>query len=211
MRASSQMASRTDIAMYIVLCSLAVLNRREVKEYVLDRSNIGSVLESDSQARDLLDAFFACEYKKSLSLLDRMSSRNLLDIHLSPHYSILVGQITRRALRQFVQPFDSLRIERLATSMGWQGKSGEEMAVDQLIGLIQNGEIKGKLDIIEKVSEEQFQNKEVRKKKSESLIHLQFVHRSIMPTKKTLVNHSSMAPSKWVSSEQHRQSGWCCE
>lgn len=146
------MASRTDVAMYLVLCSLAVLDRREVKDIVLDRPNIGTVLESDSQARDLLDSFFACQYKRTLALLDRLSTRNLLDLHLSPHYPTLVAQITRRALRQFVRPFDSLRIERLATSMGWQGTAGEEKAVDQLIGLIQNREIDGKIDVIDKVS-----------------------------------------------------------
>ncbi|UZJ52238.1 hypothetical protein CBS101457_001558 [Exobasidium rhododendri] len=149
--AFSNMASRIDIAMYIVLCSLAVLDRKEVKEVVLNRPNIGAILDSDSQARALLDWFLACEYQKTLALLGKMASRSMLDMHLSSHYPTLVDQITRRALRQFLQPFDSLRIDRLASSMGWSGKQGQERAIDQLIALIQNNEIDGKIDVIDKV------------------------------------------------------------
>lgn len=145
------MASRADVALYIVLCSLAVLDRRDLKTTVLDRPNIAAILESDTQSRELLESFFACEYKKTLSTLEKMKNRIRLDIHLSTHYATLVETITKRALRQFVQPFDSLRIERLATSMGWSGIQGQERAINELVSLIQKGEIKGKLDVIDKV------------------------------------------------------------
>lgn len=145
------MASRADVTLYIVLCSLAILERKDLKSSVVDRPNIANLLESDTQSRELFDGFYACEYKKTLALLDKMKNRIHLDLHLSNHYATLVGLITRRALRQFVQPFDTLRIERLAASMGWSGKEGEEKAINELIGLIQKGEIHGKLDIIDKV------------------------------------------------------------
>lgn len=123
----------------------------DLKSSVIDRGNIANVLESNTQSRELLDGFFACEYKKTLALLSKMQSRIHLDLHLSNHYTTLLEFITRRALRQFVQPFDTLRIQRLAASMGWSGNEGEEKAVNELIGLIQKGEIHGKLDIIDKV------------------------------------------------------------
>jgi COP9 signalosome complex subunit 1 len=145
------MASRADVALYIVLCSLTVLDRRELKSTVLDRPNISALLESDTQSRELLESFYACEYKKTLRMLEKMKNRICLDIHLANHYTTLVEAITRRALRQFVQPYDSLRIERLAASMGWDGIQGQQRAVNELIGLIQKGDIHGKLDVIDKV------------------------------------------------------------
>ena len=129
-----------------------MLDRRELKSSVLDRPNIAVMLEWDSQARDILEGFYACEYKKTLDLLEKIRTRNMLDIHLAPHYATLVDGITRRALRQYIQPFDSLRINRMATSLGWLGKEGEERTMDELISLIQNREIDGKLDVIDRVS-----------------------------------------------------------
>jgi COP9 signalosome complex subunit 1 len=188
-----------------VLCSLAVLDRRELKSSVLYRPNVNTILESDTQARDLMEAFFACEYKKTLILLEKMKIRSLLDIHLSPHYTNLIGQITRRALRQFVQPFDSLRVERLATSMGWQGEEGENKAIDQLIELIQSKEIDGKLDIIDRVSI----------KSTYCILNhsgsFHYFHRSTTPTRKTHARPFLTVLSRWVNNELHQPSASSCE
>jgi hypothetical protein len=196
------MASRADVALYIVLCSLAVLDRRDLKTTVLDRPNIAAVLESDTQSRDLLESFFACEYKKTLATMEKMKNRIRLDIHLSSHYATLVEAITRRALRQFVQPFDSLKIERLATSMGWSGIQGQERAVNELISLIQKGEIQGKLDVIDKVSQNLYDQRVVHSKL--------LVCRCIMQTRWTLVRLFSMALSRWDSSVLLQQSVSSC-
>lgn len=149
--AYASMASRNDIATYIVLCGIAILDRKELKKRVIDRPKIHSLLEDNTQAQQLLEAFYACEYKHALSLLDNLRTRALLDIILAPHFHPLSRHILQRALRQFVQPFDTLQIDRLATSLGWTDDQGQQRAMNELLQLIQSGEIKARLDAQKKV------------------------------------------------------------
>ncbi|MCO5590025.1 hypothetical protein L7F22_043994 [Adiantum nelumboides] len=149
--AYNSMASRNDVATYIVLCGIAVLDRKELKGRVIDRPGIHSMLEDNTQAQQLLESFYACEYKRALSLLDKLQTRALLDVILAPHYHILSRHIIQRALRQFVQPFDTLQIDRLATSLGWPDEQGQLRALNELLQLIQSGDIRGRLDLQNKV------------------------------------------------------------
>ena len=145
--AYGSMASKNDVAMYIVLCGIAVLDRKELKARVIDRPGIHSMLEDNSQAQQLLESFYACEYKRALFLLDKLQTRAFLDIILAPHYHILSRHIVQRVLRQFVQPFDTLQIDRLAASLGWADEQGQLRALNELLQLIQSGDIKGRLDL----------------------------------------------------------------
>ncbi|PWN33966.1 uncharacterized protein FA14DRAFT_124575 [Meira miltonrushii] len=145
--AYASMASRNDVATYIVLCGIAILDRKELKARVIDRQGIHSMLEDNTQAQQLLESFYACEYKRALSLLDKLQTRALLDVILAPHFHTLSRHIVQRALRQFVQPFDTLQVHRLATSLGWSDEQGRMRALNELLHLIQSGDIAGRLDL----------------------------------------------------------------
>lgn len=141
------MASRSDVASYIVLCALATLDRKELKSLVIDRAGISALLEHDTEAQQLLESFYACEYRRALSLLDKAKTRSLLNMTLAPHFTTLSRFITQRALRQFVQPFDTLQIARLAASLGWQGVEGEAHIIEELLLLIQKGDLDARVDV----------------------------------------------------------------
>lgn len=145
------MASRSDVAVYIVLCSLAMLDRKELKSLVIDRPNIGQLLESDAQIQRLLETFYACEYKECLALLDRFRPRFLLDMRLSSHFDTLYHRVVQRALRQFVQPFDTLNISRISSALGWQDTLGDAHVVQELLILIKDGLIDARVDLAHNV------------------------------------------------------------
>lgn len=65
------MISPGDVALYAVLCALATMPRKELKADVLDKVNFRGFLEQEPHARELLDAFWACNYKKGLEILER--------------------------------------------------------------------------------------------------------------------------------------------
>lgn len=57
--------------------------------------------------------------------------------------------LTRKALQQFVTPFDSVPIARMAAAFGWTERS----MLDEIVALIQHGEIDARLDWTRKVLE----------------------------------------------------------
>lgn len=65
----SNTISAGDVALYGTLCALAVFPRPTLKSQVLDRAGFKTLMEHEPHVRELLDAFWACDYKKGLGLL----------------------------------------------------------------------------------------------------------------------------------------------
>ncbi|PWN47457.1 hypothetical protein IE53DRAFT_390412 [Violaceomyces palustris] len=133
-----EFVSASDLAIYVTLCSLASMDRPALKASVLDRQSFRSILEQETHAREILDAFAGAEFKRVGEILDRYKSRHLLDINLAPHLHKLRTTLIRRAIRQFFTPFDRLTISRLASAFGWT----ETAMAQELIGCIERGELR---------------------------------------------------------------------
>jgi hypothetical protein len=71
-----------------------------------------------------------------------------VDIHLSAHIVNLTSLIRNRALVLYFQPFASIKLESLSAAFGWSPKYSEQ----QVVGLIQAGEIQARVDKKNKVS-----------------------------------------------------------
>lgn len=145
------MASRADVALYAIMCSLAVFDRQKVRTEIVERPNLGSFLEHEPHARELLDSFYACDYKRTLELLDLHEARYLVDVHLAPHFQDLRRSITDRAMLQFIQPFDAVKLERIEAAIWSDDGQGGARAANKVLDLIQQGRIDGKVDWINKV------------------------------------------------------------
>jgi len=77
----------------------------------------------------------------------RPQTRHLVDIHFGQHVKNLTDLIKSRALVLYFQPFSSIKLERMATAFGWTVQQVEE----QVVSLIQAGEIRGRVDSQNKV------------------------------------------------------------
>jgi COP9 signalosome complex subunit 1 len=67
--------------------------------------------------------------------------------HLSHHLSNLTASIRRRALIQYFQPFESVKLSRMAAAFGLS----EEVVLQEIIELVGSGEIDGRIDLPNKV------------------------------------------------------------
>jgi COP9 signalosome complex subunit 1 len=76
-------------------------------------------------------------------------TRHYLDIHLAPHVQNLTNLIRDKCLVLYLQPFASIRLERMSEAFGWPVEEVEKAVV----GLIQSGDIKARVDSLNKVSD----------------------------------------------------------
>ncbi|KZV95984.1 PCI-domain-containing protein [Exidia glandulosa HHB12029] len=156
-----KLVAPSDIAAYGVLCALATLPRSALVSR-LGLSQPGSskgssatsepppfayYLEQEQYVRELVDAYVNSKFKTVLELLDRFSSRHILDINLSPHVQELTTMIRDRAIVLYFQPFASIRLDRMALAFGLPADQLEKMVV----ALIQAGQIKGRVDSQNKI------------------------------------------------------------
>ncbi|KAE8212339.1 hypothetical protein CF327_g4012 [Tilletia walkeri] len=142
--AYTEFISPADVALYGVLCSLASFDRAELKSFVLERSGFQSFLEYEPHAREVLENFAACRYQKVLDVLEKWKTRHTLDIHLAPVLAKLKRTIIRRAVCQFVEPYDSVRLDRVGEAFGWDVSQTQMV----LIELVKTGEIKARIDTV---------------------------------------------------------------
>ena len=76
-----------------------------------------------------------------------LQTRHVIDVHFGQHIKNLTDLIKSRALVLYFQPFSSIKLERMAAAFGWSIQQVEE----QVVNLIQAGEIRGRVDSQNKV------------------------------------------------------------
>ncbi|KAI0041260.1 hypothetical protein FA95DRAFT_1501753 [Auriscalpium vulgare] len=140
---SGVIVSGGDIGVYGTLCALATMGRAELKRRL---SEDGSMGEGEGM-KELLEAWMASRFKGVLDILDRLSTRHLLDPLLAPHIFNLTSHIRSRALVLYFQPFATIRLERMSAAFGWSVEHTEK----EVVALIQRGEIKGRVDSQNKI------------------------------------------------------------
>lgn len=134
----ADIATPSDVSIYVALCSLATMERPAVKTQVLESAKFRGFLEHEPYVRELLEAFSAAQFKRVGEILDQHQARHLLDPYLAPHVHVLRKSLIRRALRQFITPFDRISIGRMATAFGWE----QQQMAAELAACIARGEFR---------------------------------------------------------------------
>ncbi|SJX64615.1 related to COP9 signalosome complex subunit 1 [Sporisorium reilianum f. sp. reilianum] len=134
----SDIITPSDVSIYVALCSLATMDRAALKTQVLENTKFRGFLEHEPYVRELLDAFSSAQFKRVGEILDQHQTRHLLNPYLAPHVQNLRHILTRRALRQFIMPFDRISIARLAAAFGWT----VEQMTEELVACIEREEFK---------------------------------------------------------------------
>ncbi|KAI0342371.1 hypothetical protein BDW22DRAFT_1357693 [Trametopsis cervina] len=139
---ATTLVSPSDIAIYGTLCSLASFPRSIIKSHLLDNDTFGVFVEQEPYVRELVEAYMASKFKAVLEILERYSTRHYIDLFLGSHVLNLTNLIRSRALVLYFQPFASVKLESLASAFGWTPEYLEQ----QVVGLIQAGEIQARVD-----------------------------------------------------------------
>ncbi|KAI6100909.1 26S proteasome subunit RPN7-domain-containing protein [Pisolithus croceorrhizus] len=137
-----KLVAPSDIAIYGTLCALASLPRSFVKAQLVDNPTFATYIEQEPYVRELVQSYMASNFKTVLDILSRHSIRHNTDIHLSPHIPELTKLIRHVSLVLYFAPFETVRLERMAEALGW----GIEEVEREVVGLIQNGRIVGRVD-----------------------------------------------------------------
>lgn len=163
------------MAIYATLCALATFSRNQIRTQVLENDTFGLYIEQEPYVRELIEAYTNNRFKTVLETLERysvsplflaslcpsvspyrmcdmthapgMQTRHAVDVHLLQHVSALSNLIRSKALVQYFQPFASIRLERMSQAFGWSVDELEQ----QVVNLIQSGEIRARVDRQNKV------------------------------------------------------------
>ncbi|KAI5121928.1 hypothetical protein M0805_000257 [Coniferiporia weirii] len=144
---NGKIITASDIAIYGTLCALATLSRRAIKAQLLENDVFSIYLEQEPYVRELVNAYMSSRFKTVLELLDKYSPRHYLDIHLSSHIHDLTNLIRDRALVLYFQPFATVKLQKMGAAFGLETEELERL----IVGLIQSGDIKGRVDSRNKV------------------------------------------------------------
>ncbi|KAF9225056.1 G protein pathway suppressor 1 [Gyrodon lividus] len=136
-----------DIAIYGTLCALASLSRSAIKAQLLSNSVFSVYIEQEPYIRDLIQAYMSSDFKTTIELLSRYSTRHYIDIHLGVHVNDITQYIRNTAVVLYFQPFETIRLERMATAFGWTVEEVEK----EVVMLIQSGQIQGRVDSQNKI------------------------------------------------------------
>eukprot|EP00667_Euglena_gracilis_P010163 EG_transcript_10339 len=143
----SEVMSAADIATFGGLCALASFDRRELKLKLIDNPQFKHFLEMAPEVREVIKDFYDSRYTTCLSALERLREALLLDIYLRGHVPALYEQIRQRALKQYVSPFMSVNLTKMAQSFN----TTTPLLEKELAQLIMDGGIQARIDSHNKV------------------------------------------------------------
>eukprot|EP00238_Polyblepharides_amylifera_P015908 CAMPEP_0196584436 /NCGR_PEP_ID=MMETSP1081-20130531/47059_1 /TAXON_ID=36882 /ORGANISM="Pyramimonas amylifera, Strain CCMP720" /LENGTH=415 /DNA_ID=CAMNT_0041905639 /DNA_START=73 /DNA_END=1320 /DNA_ORIENTATION=- len=145
--AYSDVISSQDIALYGGLCALASFDRSELKEKVIDNSMFRNYLELVPEVRELISDFYAARYASCLGYLESLRPQLSLDLHLHLHVQPLYEQIRHKALIQYVTPFTSVCLTKMAAAFNTSVPGLQR----ELAKLIMDNQIQARIDSHNKV------------------------------------------------------------
>lgn len=143
----NEVVTPNDVAVYGGLCALASMDRNELQTRVLDNSSFRNYLELEPHIRRAISFFVSSKYSSCLSILEAYKPDYLLDLHLQKQLEHIYSQIRSKAIRQYFTPFSCVTLSALATAFN----TDEEMIENELITLINQGTLEGRLDLVNKV------------------------------------------------------------
>ena len=174
---NTELASNSDLAVYILLCSMASMDRSSIKSEVSQSKSFLTFSEDEARLLDLIDSYLNCKFSKVMQIIERLREQYSSDYFISRILPSLCDEIRNKCLVQYLKAFKSVKIADLAGNFEMSEKSLEE----KLSKLITDGKIDARIDAHEKV---------VRARQVDQKHKL---HRSVLETAKNFVSTTQSA------------------
>eukprot|EP00759_Apiculatamorpha_spiralis_P051177 PhF_6_TR5137/c0_g1_i1/m.7305/K12175/GPS1, COPS1, CSN1; COP9 signalosome complex subunit 1 len=142
-----EVVTSIDLVVIAAICALASFDRAEVKKYLMEPPHVKVLLEMIPEVRDVIVDFYSSRYATCLRALDTIKDAMLLDVFLRPHIAVLQDQVRQRALRQYVMPYLSVDMTKMASAFNTTVPELEK----ELAVAIQDGSIVARIDKAKKV------------------------------------------------------------
>ncbi|ORY47677.1 PCI-domain-containing protein [Rhizoclosmatium globosum] len=150
----TEVIAAADIANYLALFSLATFERAEIKSKIIDNPVMKQFLElADPKLRDeVLGGFYNARYGVCLEALETLKPTFLLDMYLNSHIPQLYTLIRRRAIVQYIHPFEAVDLKKMSVAFG--GSSSETdvaLLESEVANLVSDGVVKARIDSHNKI------------------------------------------------------------
>ncbi len=139
--------SCNDITVYAGVTALASFERRELKDKVLENASFKNFLELNPLVKQLLNDFYDSKYTSALGALDQLLPQLKTDIYMREHVQSLVEKIRSKALIQYVSPFSSVDLRKMANVFSTTVENVES----EVAQLIMDKHIKARIDSHNKI------------------------------------------------------------
>ena len=174
---NNELASNSDLAVYILLCSMASMDRASIKSEVSQSKSFLTFSEDETRLSDLIDSYLNCKFSKVMQIIERLRAQYSTDYFISRILPSLCDEIRNKCLIQYLKAFKNVKIADLAFNFEMSEKSLEE----KLSKLITDGKIDARIDAHEKV----VRSRQVDQKHK--------LHRSVLETAKNFVSTTQAA------------------
>ncbi|KAF2155861.1 hypothetical protein K461DRAFT_251900 [Myriangium duriaei CBS 260.36] len=152
-----RVVSGNDIAVYGGLTALASMDRRQLRDQVLENADFRVFLELEPHIRRAISAFCDAKYSACLEALEAYRSDYLLDIYLGARLNDIYYKIRTKSIIQFFVPFSHVCIADLAAAFPWSGYSQLSSAEivttmeSELASMISAGTLEARIDAVDGV------------------------------------------------------------
>jgi len=107
------------LVQYVIISSILSLNRSVIKEKLVESPEIIQVIDKLPVFKSLLSSFYECRYNEFLrSLIDIQVNFIRFDMYLHCHSNWFFREIRLRAYSQFLQSYQSVKMQSMATEFG---------------------------------------------------------------------------------------------
>jgi COP9 signalosome complex subunit 1 len=139
-----QVISTHDIAIYTTLCSLATLNRNQIRKLLLENREFKSILDCVPLTRILLNEFLEGKYSSVIEKLNHFQNILLLDLYFHKHIEKILQLIRNHLVITYLTPFSSVHLQDMCQVFNLT----QDEIEDILCLLISSSQLQGKIDIL---------------------------------------------------------------
>jgi COP9 signalosome complex subunit 1 len=131
-----------DVALYGGLLAMATQTREQLRAGALASSSFRAMLETAPLVREALVDIVASRYVRLFESLAQIEAAARCDLFLAKHLPKLMRMVRSRALKQYVSPFSSVDLTRMAEAF----RATPELLEADLVELILGGQLEAKID-----------------------------------------------------------------
>lgn len=114
----NEICSYQDFIMYAIMSNLLHLPRPQIKEKILDGPEILSVANDIPVVLKLVKSLYDCDYKAFLNAMVEVEPILQGDRYFYPHLSFWMRELHILAYKQFLDSYQSVTLQAMATSFG---------------------------------------------------------------------------------------------
>lgn len=144
---NKELASNSDLAVYIVLGCLASMDRKEIKSDVVQSKSFLVFSEDEPKLVELLDSFLSCKFSRVVQILEDIKSQYVQDYFIGKSVHSIGEEIKNRCMIQFLKAFRRIKISDLAINFEMTEKTVEE----KIAKLIIDGKVDARIDAHQKI------------------------------------------------------------